>query len=166
MILVCGFSKMILIASIHFLPFRFQFITVKKVAYVWMTRYYSIIMPFKKVDFSNYDLWQCVLFESLRDCYLACCGIESFLGLRVIQETTILQNTWCFKLLYIPKNIHNSLDTYIVSVFLFNMYMFSSILNYPYFLLTLNVCLVAAKISTHMPRNISMRQIYNNLAVW
>ena len=82
-----------------------------------MTRYYySIIMPFKKVDFSNYDLWQCVLFESLRDCYFACCGIENFLGLRVIQETTILQNTWCFKLIYILEYIHNLLDTFIVPV--------------------------------------------------
>ena len=103
--------------SIQFLPFRFQSITVKKVAYVWMTRYYySIIMPFKKVDFSNYDLWQCVLFESLRDCYFACCGIENFLGLRVIQETTILQNTWCFKLIDILEGVHNLLDTFIVSV--------------------------------------------------
>ena len=42
--------------------------------------------------------------------------------------------------------------------FLFNMHMFSSVLNYPYFLFTLIVCLVATKISTHMPRNISMRQ--------
>ena len=80
------------------------------------THYYSIIMPFKKVDFSNYDLWQCVLFESLRDYYFACRGIENFLGLRVIQETTILQNTWCFKLLHIPENIHNLLDSNIVSV--------------------------------------------------
>ena len=115
-------------------------------------------MPFKKVDFSNYDLWQCVLFESLRDCYFACCGIENFLGLRVIEETTILQNTWCFKLLCIPENIHN-LYLYSQSAeFLFNMHMFSSVLNYPYFLFTLIVCLVATKISTHMPRNISMRQ--------
>ena len=70
MILVCGFSKIILNANIQLLPFRFQCITVKTVAYVWMTRYYYIIiMPFKKVGFSNYDLWQSVLFESMRDCY-------------------------------------------------------------------------------------------------